>query len=350
MHPEKIKAIKCIGKQKTRDIEVDHPLHRFYANGLVTSNSHAISYAMFSAWQLYLKAHYFDEFMTVCLNAVDRTKEKKGIDILDSRVKYAIRKGTNLYPPDINKSKEYWTLNDTGIRAGLSGIKTIGKDASLIVEHQPYKNTSDFLDKTKLGKGKFEALLFAGVFDDFDERGTLFNWYHNVYRKKKEKPEIGLEQMSLFLLEPDEIDDIVSFTKSDLKAAEYGMLGFSIPENILRKFQNELEQNKKWKTVGEVEKLKVRYPLMFGQVQKYYNLVSPKSGNDWTYVTLSDGLGSMEIMVSTAQFAHKKRYFQIGNVLVVPVALWKDDETGELQGGRCMLSDGKETIKIIDTL
>ena len=44
MHSEKIVCYKKIGTLPTMDITVSTNKHRFYANGIVTSNSHAVSY------------------------------------------------------------------------------------------------------------------------------------------------------------------------------------------------------------------------------------------------------------------------------------------------------------------
>ena len=57
-NPEKITTIKKIGKGQTVDIEVDSDSHVFYANNIVTSNSHSIAYAMNSYLSCYVKAHF----------------------------------------------------------------------------------------------------------------------------------------------------------------------------------------------------------------------------------------------------------------------------------------------------
>ena len=45
MQFEKIRSVKKVGMGRTVDIEVNHPKHIFYGNGIATSNSHAVSYA-----------------------------------------------------------------------------------------------------------------------------------------------------------------------------------------------------------------------------------------------------------------------------------------------------------------
>ena len=58
MQAEKIIGIKPIGKHPTMDIEVGNKNHTFFGNGIATSNSHAVGYAMNSFLSAYSKVHF----------------------------------------------------------------------------------------------------------------------------------------------------------------------------------------------------------------------------------------------------------------------------------------------------
>lgn len=53
---KKIIQLFYVGEQQGYDIEVDHPQHNFMlASGLMTSNSHAVSYGLMGYYTAYLK-------------------------------------------------------------------------------------------------------------------------------------------------------------------------------------------------------------------------------------------------------------------------------------------------------
>lgn len=315
-------------------------------SGYGFTKSHAVVYSMFAAWQLYFKAYFMDEYMCVCLNAVDRSDSKKGVDLLDCRVKYAISQGIVLYPPDINKSGINWELQNGGIRAGISGIKGIGNEAEALLIGRPYKNLRDFLDKTGASKSKFEALLFAGCFDDFDERENTYNWYHEVYRKKKNVKEVDDSQLTFDLFDCDDSEDsfknVKAFSKEELRDLEYEMNGFLIPKNIICKYVKLLEEDKKIKTIEQVKNGVIKYPLVLCQVEKPLIFTS-KKGTNWCKLKVTDGRDDLDIMMNESTYKLKARYFATGNILVVPVAFSDDGDRNT-----CFLSDGKEEIKILE--
>ena len=67
MHSEKIIGIKYVGAKPTMDIEIDNDDHIFWANGIATSNSHSVSYALCAFMSAYAKVHFPKEFYTAYL-------------------------------------------------------------------------------------------------------------------------------------------------------------------------------------------------------------------------------------------------------------------------------------------
>jgi DNA polymerase III alpha subunit len=62
MQARKIKKISSVGKIKMMDIEVSNRSHVFYGNGIATSNSHAVAYAVASCKSASMKFSYPKEF------------------------------------------------------------------------------------------------------------------------------------------------------------------------------------------------------------------------------------------------------------------------------------------------
>jgi hypothetical protein len=122
------------------DIEVAHPKHNFVLpNGVITSNSHAVSYAAVAYACAYLK-HYFPlEWWTAVLRNADRN------EIDEKFWKYCWRK---ILMPDIKKSGALFTIEGDMIRAPLSFIHGVGMAAHTeLTMGLPYTDIQDFTAK-----------------------------------------------------------------------------------------------------------------------------------------------------------------------------------------------------------
>lgn len=136
----KIKSITPIGNHQTYDLEIDHEDHQFYlANGVLTSNSHAIAYAYLSYQCAYL-FHYFPDAWVCSYLENDNNKEAAmaeaeavgysigGLDILKSGIEYSVSEKNVILPP-------------------LNSVKGIGDAAvdELIKIRSSWKNEGDAL-------------------------------------------------------------------------------------------------------------------------------------------------------------------------------------------------------------
>lgn len=124
---EPIISMVHVGPTLCYDLTIDSEEHVFWANDLVSSNSHAVAFAYHSYKSAYAKAKYPEKFFQVYLkHAKHRLKPKDEIRKLvqDARANSIIIK-----TPDIrNKNKEF-TLIGNDIYTGITDIKTIGSTA-----------------------------------------------------------------------------------------------------------------------------------------------------------------------------------------------------------------------------
>jgi DNA polymerase III alpha subunit len=231
MHTEKVR--KAISKKKIKDF-IKYK-EQFIDNGSVVLNvnpeycidlwnqiesfaeygfnaSHAYAYAYISARLLWLKAHYPLEFYTaimMCENDDVKFRDYK----LDAKYH-----GIDINPVHINKSRVNFAINEDKIFFGFSNIKTIGEEvAKRIVENQPYKGFSDFLDRFGTDAAPIKALTALGVFEEPYDRVTLrkfSEWYKKQVgaskdRKKRFEASMDkkLEELRNLLLEEVKEDD-----------------------------------------------------------------------------------------------------------------------------------------------
>ncbi|MCX7985572.1 MAG: DNA polymerase III subunit alpha [Bacteroidales bacterium] len=134
------------------------------------NKSHSTCYAFVAYQTAYLKAHYPAEYMAAVLN------NASSIEKITFFMEECRRLGIEVLGPDINESRETFTVNKKGnIRFGLAAIKGIGEGAvsSIIEEREKnghFKDVYDFfsrLNYTSISRKIIENLIIAGALDSF---------------------------------------------------------------------------------------------------------------------------------------------------------------------------------------
>ncbi len=201
---------RVLGVNEEYVIDLWNQIESFAEYGF--NKSHSYAYAVISARLLWLKSHYPLEFYTSilqCENDVDKFKEYK----LD-----ASKHGIEIHPVHINKSKANFSICDKKIYFGFQNIKSIGEGvADRIVENQPYKDFSDFLDRFGTNATVIKALVSLGVFEEDHDRLTMRKFselYKNKLSARKDRQkrfeitvEKKKEELKELLLEEVKEDD-----------------------------------------------------------------------------------------------------------------------------------------------
>jgi len=159
----------------TYNIEVDSEDHLYYANGIVTQNSHSVSYAITGYLTAFQKANYPTEFYTSWLthsNNKPNPKEEIYNLVQDARINDIL-----VCPPDIReKNTNFTILENSKILFGLSHIRGVGDSAlSKIYGTNSSLNTfKDFIISSKILKRNIcESLIKAGACDCYNQSRTL---------------------------------------------------------------------------------------------------------------------------------------------------------------------------------
>lgn len=120
------------------------------------------------------------------------------------------KRGIQVLPPDINKSKYTFTPNveENTILYGLKGIIRIGSSVVMnIMANRPYTSVSDFMNKVKVNKIQMSNLIKCGAFDSFDDRSVIMEEYINEISGAKKK--LTLQNVGMLIehgLFPDELN------------------------------------------------------------------------------------------------------------------------------------------------
>ena len=127
-----IESIECVGEADTYDVTMAAPNHNFVTGqGIITCNSHAISYGIQGydcAWaKAHFPAYFYASFME---HAENRGKEKSKYDIRREFIEEAKLFGLSVEPPDFRDMQERFQVRGKQIYFGVAHVKGLG-EASL---------------------------------------------------------------------------------------------------------------------------------------------------------------------------------------------------------------------------
>ena len=134
------------------------------------NKAHAVCYAVVAYQTAWFKYHYPREYMAALLTSVLDNTDKVSEYINECR-----DMGIALLPPDVNRSRDSFTVEEGGIRFGLVAIKNIGRGFIQNMvrereEHGLFTGFQDFCQRMydyDINKRAVENLIRAGAFDCF---------------------------------------------------------------------------------------------------------------------------------------------------------------------------------------
>ena len=198
------------------------------------NKSHATCYAYVTYQTAWLKNYYPVEFICALLN--NRIND---ISQIKKYMAYAKSQGIAVLPPDINKSRDEFRVENGAIRFGLGGIRNIGVGIvkQIVDERELNGEFSDMTDLFErcysfINKRMVENFIKGGAFDCFDRtRADMLQRYVdelNEVAESNKKHATG--QISIFDLVPD-IKPVARAKQDQVK---------EFPKQVLYNFENEV--------------------------------------------------------------------------------------------------------------
>ncbi len=321
------------------------------------NKSHAAAYATLAYQTAWLKKYYCKEFICALLN-----NRLNKIEEITKYVLYLKDKGIKVLPPDINKSKTVFSVQDGGVRFGLSALKGTGQGAidDVIAEREKngeFKDFPDFVLRCApfVNKRIIEGLILAGAFDYMGiARSRLFAVYDDVYSRATgiSKQKSGA-QMSLFgeFIEEEKLEveypDIPEYEVMEKLSKEKQVLGVYVSGHPFDKYKAAFKDknfNCSMLEYVEDEDGNRTYPQveqgmqveMGGIISAYRRTTTKRTGAIMAFITVEDVYGSVECVAFPAIFERVKA--AIANDKIVTVK------------GKLDLDGGKEPSIILDDL
>lgn len=324
------------------------------------NKSHATAYAVVAYQTAYLKNHYPKQYMAALLTSV--------LDNTDKVIGYIAEceaMGIAILPPDINKSKGYFTVEEEGLRFGLQAIKNTGKAflEELVKERKANGNFTDFADLcermygTDLNKRAIESFIKSGAMDCFGyNRRQLLLGYGQIMADIDEKHKNNLEgQLNLF--EAPEVQltnsnsyhlpEAEEFPPQVLLAMEKEVTGLYVSGHPLSRYQDVVRRLGSQfiadATAGEHmdgEKVEVLCIITKKKTK------ATRSGETMAFVTVEDNTGSAEMLVFPKVLAASRGLVEENQVIWVRARVSvREEEEPKLIAEEIMDSDQAQAEK-----
>ena len=320
------------GMSQSKAEELWRLIEPFAAYGF--NKAHAASYGRVAYQTAYMKANFPVEYMSAVLTADSGDTEK-----ISEIIHECERMGIEVLPPDINQSFADFSVvpGTSTIRFGLETIKNFGAGITeVIVEERKknglYSSLQDFLTRIhdrNLNKKSIEALICAGAFDKFGDRGQLYGNVDNLLSYNREHvagKETG--QDSLFA-------DLGSVSNLTLQPAEpvsatqkliweKDLLGVYVSGHPLDDLKAEVDQRPRIATIRKG--YKGTTVVTTGLIESVRELLT-KKGDKMAFIKLVDQTDSIELTAFPATYADQKDILTPGTCVAIKGKLdFRNDE------------------------
>jgi len=188
------------------------------------NKSHSVAYAIIGYKMAFLKTYFLKYFLTSSLTNVIGNDYKTKIYINEAR-----NNKIEILPPDINKSKFEYLIEENAIRCPLSIIKNVGKVGYAEIESErekgEFKSFIDFVVRCysqTLNKKAVTYLIYSDCFKCFGyNKKTLINNLDNIINYAELAKDGGMFELAHPLIEQE-----TEFEKTELISLEYETFGF----------------------------------------------------------------------------------------------------------------------------
>lgn len=305
------------------------------------NKSHAAPYGILAYKTAYLKYHYPAEYMSSLLS--NSLSDKVSAYIAECN-----RLNIKVMRPDINKSRNEFTVEDGNIRFGFCGVKSLGDGFSQKIvderafsgEFTSFENFVLRMSDRGINKKHVEALIKSGALDVFGKKRSVLLIVYEVLldRIYSENSKNIAGQLDMFSQSGDvsisvEYPEKAELPWEELLAMEKEMTGFYFSGSPLENYSDHIahlgavspDRVKELVSDGESATVTLAGTLMRRTDKK------TKKNERMAFILLEDAYSSMELIVFPKLFEKFERLLHVGSKLaVIGKAEKNDDEEPKL--------------------
>jgi DNA polymerase III subunit alpha len=333
--------------------EIFDQMETFAAYGF--NKSHSAAYALVSYQTAFLKAHYPHEFMAALLTMEMGDTDKTYKNIADCR-----ERGIRILPPEVNQSREDFTVADGHVRFGLGAVRGVGAKAIEIIlaaRATPFASFADFCRRVRgavINKRVPESLIQCGAFDSFGvARARLLAATEDMMRwAERTEREINSDQRSLFggaasslaaaMAEPPPIPSVAEWPEKELLRREKEAIGMFLTAHPLDKFERDLGRLTTAST-GTLSSHANQEKLTLAGVVHTVKLKTSKKGDRYATFSLEDKEGVVDVIAWPEAYRRFESVIHGDDAVLVTGML--DKQEAAPRGGDEVEAEGSETLR-----
>ncbi|HIX28163.1 MAG TPA: DNA polymerase III subunit alpha [Candidatus Blautia stercoravium] len=310
------------------------------------NKSHAAAYAVVSYQTAYLKYYFPVEFMAAIMTSVIDNPSKVAEYILSSR-----KMEIDILPPDINKGVSEFSVDNGGIRYGLSAIKGIGRPVieSIVEERRErgiFKNLRDFIERMagkEINKKVIENFIKAGAFDELpgNRRQKMMVYVQILDAVVQEKKNVMAGQMSLFDLVSEEekvayeirMPDVEEYPKEAKLAFEKEVLGIYVSGHPLEEYEEKWRKNISAVTADFQPDEETGNPrvtdgakVIVGGMITDKTIKYTKTNKVMAFLTLEDLVGTVEVVVFPRDYEKNVQFMNVDDKVFIQGRVSAEDD------------------------
>ncbi|MEL7648054.1 MAG: DNA polymerase III subunit alpha [Sedimentibacter sp.] len=305
--------------------------------------AHSVAYAALAYETAWLKLHYPVEFMAALISSIMGSSGTVSLYIRECK-----RLGIEILPPDVNESRDKFTVENGRIRFGLAAVKNVGTNViGDIIQAREAKGKftsfTDFCTKVDAGvlnKRQVESLIKCGAFDFLNvHRSQLMAVYEKTIDSVVNQKKRNIEgQFSLFDQPVSQDDDfsfreelpnLPEYNEKMLLAMEKEMVGVYLSGHPLSEYEEELEcvattnssEIAELQEAGEGEENNSSLRdgsrvVLGGIIIKKQNKIT-KNNSMMAFITLEDLYGTVEGIVFPKVYEKSRDILQEDSIVLV---------------------------------
>ncbi|WP_107923395.1 DNA polymerase III subunit alpha [Lysinibacillus parviboronicapiens] len=263
--------------------------------------SHAVAYSIISYHMAYLKAHFPQSFYAALLSNATGNADK-----IQQLVAEAKEKGIPFYPPSLQRSTKFFTVESGGIRYSLSGVKGVPQPfleklvALRKTNQDAFHNLFDLavaLSAQHFKPKVMESLIFAGALDYLGkDRAVLLTTLEAALKQAellRPTEDIDIETATAFDFGKPKYMEAHAMSQKEKLQHEKESLGFYITAHPVT------EERVSWGNVNatcrELKNLREgTYVKMIGMIEEVKK-IRTKKGEQMAFVQLQDEFGTVSV-------------------------------------------------------
>ncbi|HEY3378816.1 MAG TPA: DNA polymerase III subunit alpha [Armatimonadota bacterium] len=292
------------------------------------NKAHSACYAIVAYQTAFLKANYPVEFMAALLSSVVGSHDKISLYIAESR-----KLGIEVLPPDVNASRDGFSIENGKIRFGMTAIKGVGGgavDAIVAAREQDgrFADIFDFccrVESSACNRLALDALIKCGAMDSLPgNRAQKLTLAENaIDMGQSTARDRAAGQINLFgdissstQAAVPQLPPMEEYPAKQLLDMEREFLGLFISDHPINSHLETLTEYRT-ATIEELAEAREGDEAIVGGILTSLKPYTTKTGKQMAFLTLDDLTGTMEITMFAEVYEKSLRYLSIDNILFI---------------------------------